>query len=705
MRYLLIFAILTLSLNASAWPSKALGGGEKLFYDEAKFNQIRQRIDSHKWAKDLYEKLKGDIENDSRQARPTDYDQRWYRVTWTKDAAMYYRISGDERYIDQTVKNIVDYFNLDTPQKSLFDPKKTRNPNFWQWGWYAVVSAAAYDMIKEHPKMKPYTEIMNRRIKEVIEEGYRYGDNIVRLGNTQFWGMTTLGIFGFMASDEQAVSEAIDGKWGFKAVLSRFRDGGRFWPEPLHYVYGYVDCCMLLLAETARANGYKEDLYQYEAQNGASMKKMYNAFFSSITPNGHGFGNGDHGEFPFLVGDKMYIEGTPVLHNNVAAYRTNIKLDIYNYVYRDPALAWAVNRNPKRDDRCMVFWGYAALTYGTDNKNAVAPAAKSELFPEMGNAFIKSVEGANYWDSGSLNVHMRNGASQQFHSNNDHFNITINAFDKNIYNDWFLRWDYLCPRPGRANATPMTQRIINHNTVTVDCKEPDHSLVNYPQKSPERADATFSPIKRSAQMQIISCSGEIYQGVAQKRTIGVTEQYVIDIFEMKSSQPHTYDYNLHALGQASYSGVGQWSDYAVLRDEYKLGVIDGKSTQKPNNQWLTDTRAAEGKSDIKIDFIDSDNIGGYTTILHQEGTQVISTKLPFFISTEGWDKTTDSQLRPMSIVRRKAASTVFYAMHQPYKGSREVLSFEKQGDKLVVRGDKFVDTYDIKTQTFTRKLK
>ena len=58
-----------------------------------------------------------------------------------------------------------------------------------------------------------------------------------RLGNTQFWGNTGLGLYGFMLGDEQAIEKAINGKWGFKAMLGKFRDEGSFWPEPKHYCF------------------------------------------------------------------------------------------------------------------------------------------------------------------------------------------------------------------------------------------------------------------------------------------------------------------------------------------------------------------------------------------------------------------------------------------------------------------------------------
>lgn len=707
--FLCVVLVCQLAGAANKWPDRYVGGDEKLFYDQETIEAIRARIDTYAWADKLYHRLKAELADpEAEKYRPLPgLSPRSYQGRWTRDAALCYRIDGDETHIPQVVKNIVGYFKLNKPNEPRFDHDTTKLwRNFWEWGWYSTLNLAAYDLIKNHPQMLPYRKVMNQRIREILDEGKRYYRRISRIGNTHFWGVTTMGLYGFMAGDQEAVDWAINGPKGFKSYFNQFRDNGHFVPEPLAYTFGYVDCCMTLLAEAARKNNYPEDLYFYEAPNGASMQRMLVGFLQSAAPNGFGFDNGDGGVRQAEKGNQLVMEHTPILSSFGKISRTNQKWEIYNSVYRTPELAWAVAQNPKRDDFCFTFWGYSALTYGQpiDAKHIQAPDARSVTYPEMGNAFIKSVQGADYWWSKSLVVHMRNGASQQFHSHNDHFSFTLTAFDKFIYMDHALHWDYLCPRPGRANYTPITPRICNHNTVVVDCQEPDVSLIKYSSRKPEVPGARFSEIHQQGPMQRLSCEGSPYGGVKQKRTFYVTKEYVLDVFALQSDVEHIYDYLLHATGKANYAGVGEWNAYPQLAAEYQLREIDEKS-KRDDRWWLMNTKIASAVKEIAIDILDTDKIGVHTTVLHEPNTQLITTEQPTYVScAKGWDGTYPRLRHPMTVVRRNAKSTTFVALHEPYQQKlAKPLKIERRGDIVTIKGAKFVDTYNLATGDFSRR--
>lgn len=695
-----------LASAASKWTNHYSGGNEKLMYDSQIIEETRQRIDRYPWAEKLYQRLKRELaQPEVYYKQPDDYGDDLMQAHWVRDAALCYRIDGDECHIDEVVKRIVKYFMLHKMDKPRFNPDTTRvNQYFWSWGLHATFHLAAYDMIKNHHKMLPYRNAMKSRIEEVIREGLRYERNIRRLGNTQFWGVTTLGVFGFMADDAHAIDVAINGKNGFKQSMLRCRDEARFWPEPIHYIHGYVDACMMILAETARKNNYPEDLYHYTAPNGASILRTYESFIEMVNPDGFAFANGDHGEWPILMNGEVKIEGTPVLPSGgKATWCAEYQYHLYHKIYGTPLTAWLVSLNPARDEKHMTFWGYSALTHGEEVTNAQVPEVHSVIYPEMGSAYIKSVEGRDYWNSGALTAHMRNGASQQFHSNNDHFAIVINAFHKNIYNHWFTRWDYLCPRKGRANHTPLSQRIVNHNTVMVDCQEPSPSLINYRAAKPEVSGLPFSKIERQGDMQRVSCEGEVYAGVWQRRTICTTREYVLDLFELRSDTPHVYDYMLHSLGQSTFKGVSEWQDYPQLATEYRLREIDSKSTRE-DRWWLMNTRKAAVKEDLSMNFLDEDKVGIYTTLFYEPDTQFITTELPYYVSTKGWDASRIFPRRPMVVVRREAKNTMFVAVHQPYKGIKsKPFKVKRDGNIVTVKGVGFVDTYDLETGVYLRK--
>lgn len=705
--FVCILFVWQLTWADSKWPNHYQGGDEKLFYNHQTIEEIRTRIETQTWAKKLYQRLKKELADPEAEAyKPLEgLSPRSYEGRWTRDAILCYRVDGDETHLPKAVDNIVNYFRLNKPEQPCFSRDTTKAfETFWEWGWYSLFHLTGYDMLRHHPLMSPYRTVMERRIREVLAEGKRYERRVERLGNIQFFGVTVLGIYGFAAGDEQAVDVAINGTNGFKSYLMRFRDGGQFAPEPLHYTFGYVDCCMTLLAEAARMNHYAEDLYRYVAPNGASIYRMYESFLQAATPNGFGFDNGDGGVRQGWVQGRVIHEHTPILSSFGKIHRTNQKHEIYHAAYRTPTTAWAVAQNPNRDDRCFTFWGYSALTHGIACDGAEAPEARSGVYPEMGNAYIKSVQGRDYWWSGSLVVHMRNGASQQFHSHNDHCSFTLTAFDKFVYNDHMLHWDYLCPRKGRANYTPMSGRICNHNTVVVDGREPDVSVIKLGRRKPEVPGVPFSEIHQDGPMQRLSCEGSPYGGVWQKRTLYVTPEYVLDLFALESDEEHTYDYLLHSLGRVEYTGVGAWSDYPQLSTEYQLRDVDSKST-RDDRWWLMHTRMAPCTDVLQMDFLDTDNIGVHTTMLYEPNTQLITTTLPTYIScVTGWDGSYQFPRRPMAVVRRHAKATSFVALHEPYRNRlKQPLTIERTGDVIVVKGAKFVDTYNLTTGYFARR--
>ena len=48
---------------------------------------------------------------------------------------------------------------------------------------------------------------------------------------------------------------------------------------------------------------------------------------------------------------------------------------------------------------------------------------------------------------------------------------------------------------------------------------------------------------------ISGVDGGAYRGVYQRRTLGVTKEYVVDMFDMRSREQHIYDYVLHSFGR------------------------------------------------------------------------------------------------------------------------------------------------------------
>ncbi|MCX6309952.1 MAG: hypothetical protein NTY32_14425, partial [Bacteroidia bacterium] len=186
-----------------------------------------------------------------------------------------------------------------------------------------------------------------------------------------------------------AINEAINGEYGFKVLLGKFRDNGRFWPEPISYSFGYVDCCLSILAEASLFNNY-ENLYAYKAPNGASISKMIESYATVSNPNGMFFVNGDHSENVNVLGSRIASSAARMFGMNGNTQRPLQKMEIYNYRLKNPTAAWIIAQNPERNESDFEFWGYTSLYFGTDIAHAQTPDAQSVVYPEMGNAILKS---------------------------------------------------------------------------------------------------------------------------------------------------------------------------------------------------------------------------------------------------------------------------------------------------------------------------
>ena len=703
-----LFLSLCAGLSASApgpWPEKTCAGGEKLYVDEQMIRDIRSRIDNLPWAAQAYDDLRYRATHPFPKSSFTN--GLGMEVMQLKEAALYYRIGGDESALPEVVKGLVGFYKADRPDRPLYDPKRLTSRYFWQDVMrFDLRYLAIYDLIRNHPLLDPYRETLDRRMVEAAEGVKTAVRHIRKDSNTTFWTVAGLASYGFYLGDEEAIDMAVNGPWGFKHVLGTFKEGGRFRPEGGTYCYQYVDNCLLIIAELARRNGYPEDLYRWEhPENGASLLKMAEGMFDLAQPGGEINGRGDHTEQAVDASGgwrperkKNWSLSDKALFGHPDQHRVSNKAELLYYIFRKPEFAWTISRDSGRRTHCDQFWGMANLVYGVPELGEIkAPDVRSELLPDMGMAFLKSVEGPRYWDEGTLTATLVSGVKQITHNQKDHFSFTLYAFGKYLYNDWYLNWDYLCPRPGRANMTPYSAGVAAHNTVSVDFKSP----------GPAEGKVQYSGIRREGGSQIISLEGEVFEGVLQKRTLCLTGEYLIDVFTLTSDTSHNYDWFLHSRGTASYEGLRGWKVYGQLNGEYGFGPIDTSATKRPHNEWLLESRAAKaGRKGFSVRFTDTDGITVKTTVFCGKGTVVMDTATPFYVNLGGWDKPIPAGMperNPMTVVRMQGRDAAFIAVHQPLKERTEELKVTLKGDELTVRGPHFTDTYLVKEERFVRK--
>lgn len=704
--FLLVWILSAYSVHGqNNWPQESLGGDEKLFFNESDFIRMRSNIDENEWAAELYKKLKTSVLA-SKTYYPHSGPKEWTDSFIVRETAIYYRISGDETVLPFIKKMLIQTYDLNQLEKPLFK-KGGSLTGFWSWGMFKMGNIAAWDLVKNLKEFKDIQPAMNQRLDEIIAQGFAYYSDITRLGNTQFWGITTLGIVGYLQENKKAIDLAINGPHGFKASILRYRDA-TFWPEPLKYDYGYVASAMHMLAEATQLN-HGENLYKYTAKNGASFKGMMDGLVSLMLTDGALPICGDGSSYVAVREGNMYPHGKYFFKKEQDVDRTNIKIELLYSIYKDPVYGWLAAQNSNRDGWDNNFWGWTGLTHGIPITETKVPSANSMAYHEFGTALLRADTSSNYWGSDAISAYIRNGASLQFHSHNDHFALGVIAYKKQLYYDNNIDWDYLAPRKSRnyRNATPFSNRMIAHNSVVVDFREPDRNVIKLEKKTPEKPGVDFSEIVTSGPMQILNTSGSIYKGVKQKRTVGITEDYVLDIFECSADEKHNYDYTLHSFGTLSFDSNLKFKSYSHLNQEYGLGKMD-RASKKENNHWFVDTKHATTNSSLKAVFQDTDAIGSLVLLANAKNTEVLAAKVPYYISGNGWGEilpATMPERKPMLIVRRNEKTTRFVVLHVPFIKEIPTYQIKVKGAKIIIEGPEYTDEYSIKKQELVRREK
>ena len=679
------------------------GGDEKLFLNEQDFKRIRQNIKQFDWAKKRFEVLKNNVFKSEDEFYKNHWQgswRQWSTGQYLKYIAIHYRLTGDETNLIQIKEHLIKEFKLDkigVPYNTLGLPT---NKQIWSWGMSRMNYFWTWDMIKNHPLMSSIKDAIIIRFREITQQYFNYEDKFIgRLGNTQFWGISTMGIMGFLTSNEEAITRSINGKFGLKTALENKLRDGKFWPEPTNYSIHYVLCAMSLLAEASKVNNY-EDLYHYVSPNGGSIKGIIDGWFQLCYPNGLLASNGDAAHRVVKNSNGKIIRNKysgGYLFNNPSDRVVN-KFEIFYKAYKDPKYAWLINKQKDRFCLDVTVWGDNTLTHGIPLEKEETPSFQSNVFKEHGHAMISSVDGKDYWNQKNNVLHVRNGNTTQYHGNDDpfHFDLIVNG--KMIYLDWDIGWNYLAPRPsrGKRNKTPISHYSLGHNTVVVDKKGPDRKRYQLIQKAEEFSDIIFSDLKVSGRMKSLSLEGTIYKGVKQKRTLGLTADYLLDIFECSSNEIHTYDYILHNEGDFEFYTKIELEDYNGFNQDYKLEPIDSESKEE-GNSWLRKGKKGLIHKTWQGGFIDNDGQRVRLDVGEEKGTEVFVTNTPMDVGN-GWDNTPEDIKKiskPMLIIRRKCKSTKFIVVHQ-LTNLDEPFKVIRGENKIEIKTKEYSDIIELK---------
>ncbi|MBN1344089.1 MAG: heparinase II/III family protein [Phycisphaerae bacterium] len=455
----------------------------------------------------------------------------------------------------------------------------------------AVNVAWGYDLVCCSPCLSAADKekIETRFLREIVKTIRR---NDAGISNWQSWHNAGMAAIGFCLQDEEIASHAIDGKSGlrFQFAHSILPDG--FWHEGATSYHYYALMAIRWAAEAAHAAGI--DVY-----DNAAHKSLYEAPITYVFPDLR---------FP-AVNDSNVFSITGEHHLYELAYAR----------FKDPTFL-IVAAHGKRNSLEALLWGVEELP----------PTPKlvleSKDFKGLGAVVLRQGAGKD-----QMYLHMDYGQHGGGHGHPDKLAIILFALGK-----------HLAPDPSRlAYAAPLHKswyrQTFAHNTVTID------------QKSQHPAEGTLTFFHSQPGLAVAEAQCDTaYPNVAMKRTVAMTDAYLIDVFEVTGDQTHTIDWTYHNFGELK-------PNLTVSPQPEPLGKDNGY-------QHLTDVRQAQTDDTWSADFVQP-GANVRLTMLGQTGTT-----LHFGMAMSE----NPPQPCPMVAVRRHAKQTTFVSVIEPYRNSPSV---------------------------------
>lgn len=601
-----------------------------LFVTEHNLAQARQRV-SQKAYSSSAEFLREEAEK-ARLMTPASIDRAWwddekdkpwgetYPVIYQKTcldpvriilpgyyAALNYSIAGADEDIVAARKvllHLADYsFEFEHYDVGM---------NYAVWGHFAL---NAYDLMFEHLSQSERARLdkfFTRMARAVLKNDIYWIENDIGGGinNHLAWHKMMLGCLGVFYDREDLVEYALHGRRGLLSLLDEgMVDDGLWCESSLNYHFTAI-VPMIYLAEALCNTRHAEDLYNIKTPAGRRIRQAYDSMFGVLFPDG---------SIP-PIGD---------------AYARRIKLaDEFTYLYAhsaygDGRYAWLLeNAKHKRPEMLLV---------GIDTKNAKPPKITSRLYDEHGYAFLRDRADDDYWDSDGWCAFLTFDKSG-VHCNQDKLSLMLFGRGKLLIPDVEAR--ATVPHAFSAKVQKQLNRsALSQNTVMIDNRDQRGigellTLVEFAD-SPDEKTVTAADYR-----------GALYEGVKQARTIVVTSDYVLDVFQISALAKHDIKWIIHTIGTPD----SQESSVSLKPADIKL---------PGPGSWLRDFRAATTDRSIRLEWSE-DSVRFSMTMAGAAGTKLITCGYP----------TTDEAncpTTPMVLIERRAAATVFAAVYQAGK--------------------------------------
>lgn len=317
------------------------------------------------------------------------------------------------------------------------------------------------------------------------------------LNNHLAWHKMILGLLGLFYDRPEMVEFCLHGPRGLAPLLEDgLLDDGLWIESSLGYHFtGIVP--MVLFADSQRRMDRSPTLFDLTLANGRTLKQPLDAMFNVLAPDGL---------IP-PIGDAY--GGRNRLWDN----------SIYEYgwcAWGDPKYAWLLSKARSRSVQSLFSPPLP--------KEVTAPPVRSILLPEHGYVFLRSHEDDAYWDNPQARCAFLTYDRSHVHSNADKLSLMLFGQNRMLVSD--VEGKATVPHAFSSRIQRELNRGgLSQNTVMIDGRDQRSEgrmlrLVEY-RDTPAEKRATAADEE-----------GLLYPGVRQMRTICMTPEYVLDVFQV-----------------------------------------------------------------------------------------------------------------------------------------------------------------------------
>ena len=581
-----------------------------VYFSREEIQALKVMIEKEAWAKRDAERILADA--DERLNRgpyevpvevlPTVGEVQEIRRHMPRSLAMAYALTGDIKYAKKAREALI-YLSELRPEGGL--GRRVRDYGY-TCGYAISMFSMIYDMVYESGV---FSRGDRRKIETMMRasfEGMRLRQDNTKFHNRAAVTMGGMASIAFCLQDKELIDRVVNGAYGFHRHMAAVPEDG-LWEEGPSYAFmtfghlgpggGYMG-----VAEGA----YHAGVNLYEDPN---LKKLLltpmKYAFPDMTLSGHG-----HARAGDSVVDRASWYARPYL-------RTKDRR--YGWVLREAYEVRDIRRS-------RSLWGGGP--FEIPREVDYVPDFGTSHFSSRGMVMLRTGKGKE-----AINVLFDYGYTGG-HAHPDKMNIALYANGQVQAPDGIQL--YTVPEAFTYNGQP-----VGHNTVVVDegCQHPAESQ-------------SLRTLAIGGRVQIADAEdAEAYDDVHLRRTLVLTQSYIVDFFRVVGGRPHRYDWVYHNLGE--------------MRTELPLEPHEGSLGMSNGYNHVFGVSKHRTKAAWQV----------LCTADRERPNEAVLVQMPGGDPTEvtfgtgrGVFRSRPDEDMPVLLARRFCESTVYTATIEPYRG-------------------------------------